>query len=172
MLKSLSILLLAALTPHHCEYWPHPPHGAGGASSTGGSSGSSGTAGPGGSSACPDSATLTFTYVSGSFGPIEDPWVFTWPQPEDPNCDAQWERDEATCVVSVDRECFHENVNVGPGLCVAGETCVDEHEVLSAAFEMANGGEGFYNIVFTQTRQSDNVSFTDDGDYDLAVSVP
>ena len=174
MAKSLAILLLGAFMPHHCDH-PHPPWGAGGTSSTGGSAGSSGTAGTSGSggtgSVCPDSATLVFNYVSGSFGP-QDPWDFTWPQPEDPNCDAQWERDEVNCVVSVDQECFYEDVNVGPGPCVAGETCVDEHSVRSSSFTMLDGGEGFYDVVFTQTRQSDGVSFTDDGEYTLEVTVP
>lgn len=167
IMKSLSVLLLAALFPHHCDH-PHPPWGAGGTSSTGGSSGTAGAAGSGGTGglACPDSATVTFHYVSGSFGPLDEPWAFTWPQPEDPHCDAQWERDEVTCVVTVDQTCLYEDVNVGPG------AFVDELNVRSAAIEMVDGGEGFYSIDFTQTRQSDGVSFTDDGDYDLTVTVP
>lgn len=168
--KTFAALLLAAFLPNHCDHWP-PGGGSGGAGGTGGTGGTAGTGGTGGSTACPDSATLNFTYVSGSFGPL-DPWEFTWPQPEDPNCDAQWERDEVTCVVSVDQECFYEDVNVGPGPCVAGETCVDEHSVRSSSFTMLDGGTGYYDIEFTQTRQSDGVSFTDDGEYTLDVTVP
>lgn len=159
--KTFAALLLAAFLPNHCDHWP-PGGGSGG---SGGSAGTAGTGGTGGSPACPDSATLTFTYVSGSFGPIEDPWVFDWPQPEEPACDSQWTRDETTCLVTIDQECLYEDVNIAPGLYV------DELTVRSSSFEMVDGGEGVYSVVFTQFHPNGN-EFTDDGNYTLDVSVP
>lgn len=156
--KALTVLLLAGFFPHHCDHLP-PGGGTGGTSSTGGSSGTGGSAGTGGSS-CPASATLSYTLTGGTCGEFE-PEEFTWPRPEDPACNDVWTRNEETCEVSVNRECFYEDVNVAPGVFQ------DELYVQIATFDMVDGGTGTFHFEWYVDGEEICV-----GDYDVDLSVP
>lgn len=157
--KSLTILLLAGFFPHHCDHFP-PGGGTGGTGGTSSTGGSAGTGGTAGGSSCPDSATLSYTLTSGTCGEFE-PEEFTWPQPAQEECDDVWTRNEETCEVTVDRECFYEDVNVAPGVYQ------DELYVQIATFDMVNGGTGTFHF----EAHIDGVELCT-GDYDVAVSVP